>query len=335
MFGEKIISWYLKNKRDLPWRHTHNPYLIWLSEIILQQTRVNQGMPYYEKFAEKYPTVEDLANADESDILRIWQGLGYYSRGRNLHKTAIFIKNELNGKFPNNFIELQKLKGVGKYTAAAIASFAYNDPVPAIDGNALRVISRYFEIFEPVDSTKTQNWIFETSLGMIPKNQAGLYNQAVMELGATVCLPKKMLCDACPVSFECIAFRHKTTDQIPVKEKKIKVTERLLNYIIIEFEGTYWLKKRGEKDIWASMYDFYQEDKNIQSFVEKHHIKDFELKNYPPFQHLLTHQKLEVNFTLIRCSTPPAVEEGEFYTIEKINKLPKPKIISDFFEKIT
>ncbi|MCP9768295.1 A/G-specific adenine glycosylase [Lacihabitans sp. LS3-19] len=333
MFGEKIISWYLTNKRDLPWRNTHNPYFIWLSEIILQQTRVSQGLPYYEKFVEKYPTIEDLANAEEEEVLRLWQGLGYYSRGRNLHKTSIFIQNELNGKFPESFKELQKLKGVGKYTAAAIASFAYNETVPAIDGNALRVISRYFEIFEPIDNIKTQNRIFDTSLGLIPKNQAGLYNQAVMELGATICLPKKTQCNNCPVRLECLAFTNKTVEQIPIKEKKIKVTERTLDYIIIEFEDRYWLKKRGEKDIWANMYDFFLDEGNIQNFLEKHQIKDFKLKTHQPFQHLLTHQKLIVNFTMIQCSEQPTIEGGEFYELETIKNLPKPKIIADFFEK--
>lgn len=334
MFGEKIISWYLKNKRDLPWRNTHNPYFIWLSEIILQQTRVSQGMPYYEKFVEKYPTIDDLAKAEEGEVLRLWQGLGYYSRGRNLHKTAIYIKNELNGKFPEGFKELQKLKGVGKYTAAAIASFAYNETVPAIDGNALRVISRYFEIFEPIDNIKTQNDIFETSLGLIPKEQAGLYNQAVMELGATVCLPKKTQCNECPVRLECRAFENKTVEQIPIKEKKIKVKERSLNYIIVEFENTFWLNKRGENDIWANMYDFFLDNDGIQNFIKKYHLQDFEMKSYQPFQHLLTHQKLKISFTLLQCYEKPTIEGGEFYELEKIKNLPKPKIIADFFEKI-
>jgi A/G-specific adenine glycosylase len=223
MFAEKIISWYKKNKRDLPWRYTLDPYKIWLSEIILQQTRVAQGLPYYNSFVTKFTTVKDLANASESDVLRTWQGLGYYSRARNLHHTAKLIYDSYNGIFPDNFEELKKLKGVGNYTAAAIASFAFKQRVPAVDGNMMRVFSRYFEYKEPIDSPKAQKDFFRIGLELIKKVDASDFNQAVMELGAIVCSPKNPKCNECPLQNNCVAFANKTQLIYPIKSKKIKV----------------------------------------------------------------------------------------------------------------
>jgi A/G-specific adenine glycosylase len=341
MFAKKIISWYLNNKRDLPWRNTDNPYYIWLSEIILQQTRVQQGLPYYEKFVENFSTVEALAAADEGEILRLWQGLGYYSRGRNLHKTAKLVVETYRGKFPDNFKDLQKLKGVGSYTAAAIASFAFSESVPAIDGNALRVISRFFEIFEPIDNPAVQKKVFEISSELMKDADAGLYNQAVMELGAMVCKPKKTLCNSCPVNVECKSFKNKTVDQIPTKAKKAKVSNRFLQYFVFEFEDRYWLKKRAENEIWANMYDFYFEEgvdlnfsNNLKECIEKYSIEVESIKEYPIVNNILTHQKQQIVFVKVICKIEPNLPNGRLYNLSEIEDLAKPKVIFDFFEKV-
>jgi A/G-specific adenine glycosylase len=341
MFAKKIISWYLKNKRDLPWRNTDNPYYIWLSEIILQQTRVQQGLPYYEKFVENFQTVENLAAANEGEVLRLWQGLGYYSRGRNLHKTAKVVVDEFGGKFPDNFRDLQKLKGVGKYTAAAIASFAFNESVPAIDGNALRVIARFFEIFDPIDSPTVQKNIFEISSGLMKNVHAGNYNQAVMELGAIVCTPKNPSCRACPINIECKAFEHKSVGNIPIKAKKTKVSNKFLQYFVFEYNSHLWLKKRTENEIWANMYDFYLvESKNLEYFenlekcIQEFKIDAEEIINYPTISHILTHQRQQIVFVKIRCKSNPIIENGDWYNSAELDELAKPKIIVDFLERL-
>jgi A/G-specific adenine glycosylase len=244
MFDDKIISWYKKNQRDLPWRNTKNPYFIWLSEIILQQTRVIQGLPYYFNFVEKYPTIQELAAANEDDVLRIWQGLGYYSRARNLHHTAKIIAQDHNGVFPNSFISLKNLKGIGNYTAAAIASFAFDEIVPAVDGNVIRVLSRYFEYKDPVDSTIGQKKLFEIAKGIISKKNPADFNQGMMELGATICSPKQPKCSICPIEEGCLARKNSSYSSLPLKLNKIKVTTRYLNYLVFVHSGKIWMKQR-------------------------------------------------------------------------------------------
>jgi len=339
MFAKKIISWYLINKRDLPWRNTDNPYYIWLSEIILQQTRVQQGLPYYEKFVENFRTVEALAAAEEEEILRYWQGLGYYSRGRNLHKTAKLISENYGGRFPDNFKELQKLKGVGKYTAAAVASFAFNERVPAIDGNALRVITRFLEIFEPIDHPTVQKKVFDLSLELMHGVNPALYNQAVMELGATICTPKRTQCDSCPVRLECKSYVNKTVDKIPFKAKKTKIRHRFLQYFVFESAGEVWLKKRGENDIWANMFDFYLVEgenlaftENLENCVREFGIEVVNITPYPTVNHILTHQKQQIAFIKVTCIGKPKLPGGEWYKLDKTEDLPKPKIIVDFID---
>lgn len=341
MFAKKIISWYLKNKRELPWRNTDNPYFIWLSEIILQQTRVQQGLPYYLKFVENFPTIEELANANENDVLHLWQGLGYYSRGRNLHKTAKMVCNVYNGKFPNNYIELQKLKGVGKYTAAAIASFAFNESVPAIDGNALRVITRFLEIYDPIDKPSVQKMVFDVSMELMKNADAHLYNQAIMELGATVCTPKNPQCLFCPIQLECKSFENKSYTTIPYKAKKTKVSLKYLHYFVFEFENKYWLKKRNENEIWANMYDFYLADgvdlnvsTNLENLIFEYKIDVAYIEEYPAISHILTHQKQQIVFVRIKCKVKPKIDFGDWYEVEEIEKLAKPKIIVDFLKRL-
>lgn len=320
MVQNKIISWYLKNKRSLPWRNTQNPYFIWISEIILQQTRVAQGLPYFERFTEKYPTLEDMANASEEEVLRLWQGLGYYSRGRNLHQTARHIVHSLNGRFPNTYQDLLKLKGVGAYTAAAIASFAFGERVPAIDGNVLRVISRIFKIQEGVDLSSTQaqiRGILEEWIKTVPPDT---FNQAMMEFGAMLCTPKSPNCSQCPVQSHCLSYPEKDYLTIPFKSKKTQVKERRINYLIYSKEGKYYLKRRSESDIWKNLYDFPEGD------------PQYIVNTYPSKIHLLSHRKLDIHFYHCELREDSELPEtGNWFTLEEIQQLPKPKVIADFF----
>ncbi|MBC7642470.1 MAG: A/G-specific adenine glycosylase, partial [Flavobacterium sp.] len=222
-FGNILIKWYLQHKRDLPWRKTYNPYLIWLSEIMLQQTRVAQGLPFYFRFTAAFPTVFDLANASEEQVLKLWQGLGYYSRARNLHKTAQIVAFEMNGIFPDNFSDLLKLRGIGDYTAAAIASFAYNEVVPVVDGNVFRVLSRYFDVHNDISIHSTKKIFSDLALEIMPKNNPATFNQAIMEFGALQCVPKNPNCLICPFNNSCAALQKNKIHLLPVKTKKIKV----------------------------------------------------------------------------------------------------------------
>jgi A/G-specific adenine glycosylase len=282
-----------------------------------------------------------LAAANEGEVLRLWQGLGYYSRGRNLHKTAKVVVDEFGGRFPDNFRDLQKLKGVGKYTAAAIASFAFNESVPAIDGNALRVIARFFEIFDPIDSPTVQKNIFEISSVLMQNVHAGNYNQAVMELGAIVCTPKKPSCNACPINIECKAFKHKSVGNIPIKAKKTKVSNKFLQYFVFEYNSHLWLKKRAENEIWANMYDFYLVEsenleyfENIEKCLQEFKIDAEEIINYPTISNLLTHQRQQIVFVKIRCKSNPIIDNGNWYNSAELDELAKPKIIVDFLERL-
>src|SRR6218665_1506972 len=231
-FSNILIKWYLQNKRDLPWRKTVDPYQIWLSEIMLQQTRVAQGMPYFFAFTKEFPTVKDLADASEEKVLKLWQGLGYYSRARNLHKTAQYIAYDLNGVFPDSYKELLKLKGVGEYTAAAIASFSYNESVPVVDGNVFRVLSRYFDVETDIALTSTKKEFTALAFELMQKNNPALFNQAIMEFGALQCVPKSPDCENCVLNSGCLALLKKKVNQLPVKSKKMKAKNRFFNYVV-------------------------------------------------------------------------------------------------------
>ena len=234
-FSQKIIFWYEHNKRDLPWRNTRDPYLIWLSEIILQQTRVDQGMSYYLKFVGEFPTVKQLAKADNEKVMKLWQGLGYYSRARNLHTTAKIILLEHKGVFPKEFETILALKGVGEYTAAAIASFAYNKPYAVVDGNVYRVLSRVFDISTPIDSTQGKKEFNHLAGELLDKNKPAIYNQAIMEFGAMQCKPINPYCAVCPLNTMCLAYSKKLVAELPVKSKKTKVRDRYFNYIVLNY----------------------------------------------------------------------------------------------------
>ena len=257
-FSKTLISWYLKNKRDLPWRNTIDPYKIWLSEIMLQQTRVAQGMPYYFKFIDTFPSVKNLADATEEDVLKLWQGLGYYSRARNLHATAKYISYELNGVFPNNYKDLKKLKGVGDYTASAIASICYKEPKAVLDGNVFRLLSRIYGIDLAINSSEGIKFFTNLSQELIDVKAPDTHNQAIMDFGAINCSPKKPLCESCVFSLGCIAYNSKLVSNLPVKIKKGVIKKRFFNYIIPLENSKYTiLNKRLEKGIWAIFICFY------------------------------------------------------------------------------
>jgi len=343
-FNEELLQWYQKNKRDLPWRNTKDAYVIWLSEIILQQTRVEQGMPYFNRFIEKHPDVTSFAAATEDDILKLWQGLGYYSRGRNMLKTARLVMELYNGKFPETYEQLIKLKGVGEYTASAIASFSANEAKAVVDGNVYRVIARYFGISEPINSTKGKKIFQQTANDLLNKQQPGLHNQAMMEFGAMLCKPKNPACGICPVREGCYAFLHNAVNSLPVKINKVKVRERYFNYFLVADEHNILMNRRDEKDIWANMYDLpLVETSSLlppDELFALPEVKEFFgrsikiLEIMPLKKHILTHQRLYVRLIKLE-GRPVTLKQGWFFTpIENLKKLAMPKIIFIFIKNI-
>lgn len=339
-----LILWYLDNKRDLPWRNTRNPYLIWLSEIILQQTRVNQGIDYYQNFANSYPKIGDLADAPEDEVLKKWQGLGYYSRARNLHTTAKYIVYQLNGVFPKTYSEILTLKGVGPYTAAAIASFAYQLPHAAVDGNVSRVLARYFNIDTPINSTAGVKKIQALADTALLASQPDLYNQAIIELGAMVCTPKSPNCKACPLQKKCLSFAKDTIDRIPVKIKSKKARLRRIDYAVLESEEGFYFKKRTKKDIWQGLHDFKEiegmaepDNKYVREAIvdEFSGIKIESEPEDPPKQytHLLSHQRIQARFWKYKISGFVS-QNSVYFSVPKksINALAIPRLIHKYLE---
>lgn len=346
-FAHHIIHWYTKNSRDLPWRNTQNPYFIWLSEIILQQTRVNQGLPYYNKFIETYPTVEMLATAEEREVLKLWEGLGYYSRARNLHASAKSIANSLQGKFPTCFKSLLELKGVGQYTAAAIASFSYDERVAVVDGNVMRVLSRVFGIKEDISSGEGVKAFRELANSLLPESNSSTYNQGIMEFGAIHCTPHNPNCQNCPVQFLCYAFEKKVQNALPVKLKKITKKERFFNYYIFRYQDSILMKERQEKDIWKGLFEFYLfENKTIvkDGFFEttgKNLSCKSRLTLKPPslvFKHILTHQTLFAQFQEVLVQKEKDFKDIartfnlEVFNLQEVRTLPKPVLINNFLK---
>jgi A/G-specific adenine glycosylase len=341
-FTDELIKWYHSNKRNLPWRHTTDAYIIWLSEIILQQTRVEQGLPYFYRFAEKYPTVSHFAVAHEDDILKLWQGLGYYSRGRNMLKTARLVQEHYNGKFPEGYDDLIKLKGIGEYTAAAIASFSANEARAVVDGNVYRVLARYFGIDEPINSTIGKKMFQSIANDLLNKEHPGLHNQAMMEFGAMLCKPKNPACGICPVRAGCFAFINNATTALPVKINKVKIRNRFFNYFLIMDGDRILMNKRDESDIWANMYDLPLIETennlspgeliNLPEFIEYFGGENTIAENFPPKKHILTHQHLFVNFVKLQKSAVKIKPEWAFLERIKIKKLALPKIIFIFLD---
>ena len=290
--------WYQENRRLLPWRETRDAYRIWLSEIILQQTRVAQGLDYYNRFVQHYPTVQDLAAASEDDVLKLWQGLGYYSRARNLHKTARAVGNH---PFPTAYADLLRLPGIGPYTAAAIASFSADEAVAVVDGNVYRVLSRLFDLDLPIDSTQGQKYFQQLATELLDRRHPAQHNQAIMEFGALQCTPTSPLCESCPLADKCLARQRDTISQRPVKAGKTKVRDRHLHYYLLKEGDRLWVHQRGAGDIWQGLWEFYLEEEGVDapaaiglSFAEAHTAPAFTLR------HLLSHQRLTCDFHIVQ-----------------------------------
>lgn len=341
--SNQLVSWYLKNKRDLPWRNTTDPYKIWLSEIMLQQTRVAQGLPYYLKFISAFPTVKELANASEEEVLKLWQGLGYYSRARNLHVTAKYVSYELKGVFPNNYAELKKLKGVGDYTASAIASICYKEPKAVLDGNVFRVLARLYGIDTPINTPAGVKEFSELSLQLLDTDNPDTHNQAIMEFGARHCTPKKMLCKSCVFKYKCVALKEGEVAELPVKLKKIKIKKRYFNYIIPIMGSEYTiLNKRVGKGIWANLYEFPLvesigtiESDELKNEIHKLDILDgyFELSMYNEKEivHKLSHQHIYTRFWIATTNKL----SGSIISISEIEKYPVPVLIANFINEFS
>ena len=312
-FSKSLLRWFDTEKRDLPWKETKDPYKIWISEIILQQTRVAQGLPYYMRFITRFPDVITLANAPQDEVLKLWEGLGYYSRARNLHHAAQLIRDEYKGNFPATYEEVLALKGIGAYTAAAIMSFAYGKAYPVLDGNVKRVVARYLGIHEPADLPATQKTMMAWLKGVISKSKADDFNQALLDLGATICVPQNPLCNLCPVAYDCVAKKEELQGLLPVKSKVVKKRNRFFHYfIILNPAGQILIEQRKEKDIWQGLYQFPMieslsdtslKKKEILAFLKELGLKEekFELKSIEKAEkpHILTHQSIYAQYYLI------------------------------------
>jgi len=346
-FSGILTRWYSQHKRDLPWRATKDAYLIWLSEVILQQTRVDQGMAYYLKFAGEFPTVSQLAKADNEKVMKLWQGLGYYSRARNLHTAAKMVHENFKGRFPSEYDDIRSLKGVGEYTAAAIASFAFNKPYAVVDGNVYRVLSRIFGIETPIDSTQGKKEFQQLAGELLDKKDPGTHNQAVMEFGAVQCKPVNPDCAVCPMNAHCYAFANKKVQELPVKAKKTKVRDRFFNYIVLKSSGNTVINKRVEKDIWTNLYDFplieTPAEVNEEDFLASREWKKLIGKNShvirsvsAPYKHILSHQKIYARFWEVECGqglekvvSAPAIIIKQ----KDIHKYAVPRLIENYLDE--
>lgn len=337
-FTNQLLHWYHQHKRELPWRNITNPYYIWLSEVILQQTRVEQGLPYYEAFIDNFPELKDLALADEDAVLKLWQGLGYYSRARNLHHTAKTIYFDLNNQFPNQYKEIIKLKGIGPYTAAAIASFAFKEPVGVVDGNVFRVLARFFGIFDDISQGKSR-LVFQNLINeLISKKQPDLFNHAIMDFGATVCTPAQPKCTDCPFQNSCYAFQKNEISQLPVKNKKVSVKNRYFHFVLFRSQGKIAIEQRFGKDIWHKLYQFPL----IETFTPNEEDAFCQLTaTYPgvsvkklttnSIRHKLSHQQLHIDFYEIELKKPD--EKQHFVTIAEMEKYAFPIVLWNFIKE--
>ena len=341
-FTDSLLQWNKKdNKRQMPWKGEKDPYKIWLSEIILQQTRVEQGLDYYNRFVAAFDNIEQLARAPQTKVFKLWEGLGYYSRCKNLLATAKTIAATYKGKFPQAYDEILALKGIGPYTAAAIASFAFNQPYAVVDGNVFRVLSRYFGIREPIDSTAGKKLFTTLADELLDKKQPGIYNQALMDFGAVICKPQQPLCAICPLKGRCIAYLKGIINELPIKEKSIQKRNRWFYFVIAEHSGKVYVRKRGPKDIWENLYEFILEETTqaipkeqiteLPSFKKLLGKNKFEIiavsKDY---RQQLTHQTIHGQFIRISLKKPLKADGYRVVDARQLKKLPFPKLITAY-----
>ena len=339
-FSEKILAWYAENKRELPWRNTRDPYKIWLSEIMLQQTRVAQGLPYYNKFVSEFPSVYDLADATEEKVLKLWQGLGYYSRARNMHGTAKTIVKDYNGDFPKTYKELLRLKGVGDYTASAIASISFDEPEPVVDGNVYRVLARYFGIDLAINSSEGIKHFKDLAREVMHVGDVRDYNQGIMEFGAIQCAPKKPYCLHCPLNDSCVALKENRVHELPVKLKKTKIKNRYFNYLVVfDNQSNTLLEQRTGKGIWQNLYQFPLVEgetilakEKLKELATQHlaakKITGIYLYNDKPIIHKLSHQHLHTNFWIVQFDEE--IKDGLPW--KEVINFPVPVLIADFIK---
>lgn len=345
-FPKGLLYWNkTENKREMPWKREKDPYKIWLSEIILQQTRVEQGLGYYKRFIKKYPTIKDLANAPEQEVFKLWEGLGYYSRCKNLIATASHISNQLNGEFPEHYEKILSLKGIGQYTAAAIASFAYSLPYAVLDGNVFRILSRIFDIDTPIDTTEGKKKFSSLAQTILPRTQAGEYNQAIMDFGATICKPLPE-CNICFFNAHCVAFLRKKQIQLPVKSKRISVRERWFNYIIVRNRNKYAIRQRTKKDIWQNLFEFLliekdkktQRQKILSEFQKKYGLQDNEynaIKDIFLFKQRLSHQLIHFQFIIVELrKTSSFPDDTLWIDRSELKSYPFPKTLHQHIQSL-
>lgn len=338
--SSELIRWYNANGRDLPWRKTRDPYHIWLSEVILQQTRVDQGLPYYLRFTESFPDVVRLAKAKEETVLKLWQGLGYYSRARNLHKAAKEVVSKFGGRFPENHEAIRSLPGIGDYTAAAISSFAFDQPYPVVDGNVFRFITRYFGIDTPIDSAKGKKEISAIAASLIKDAPPHSHNQAIMEFGARQCVPVNPVCNACPFHLECTALKTNRIADLPVKAKKQKTRDRHFNYLVVQEGNAVYMRQRKEKDIWNLLWEFpliesrkpltsREFGKSLESVIDSGNAKINLIG--PMIKHVLSHQVLHTRFYEIELIKNQSLPEGwKRVPFSSLEKYPIPRLIDKY-----
>jgi len=338
-FSNKLLKWYALHKRDLPWRNTNNPYIIWLSEIILQQTRVKQGLPYFNKFIHEFPAISDLANAPEDKVLKLWQGLGYYSRARNLHASSKIINTQYEGQFPKTYKEIMQLKGIGDYTASAISSFAFGLNYAVVDGNVVRLLSRYFGIDMPFDEPKGKKEFKKLAQELLPKLNAAEHNQAIMEFGALQCTPKSPNCSSCVLEESCMAFSENNVSLYPVKKKKLKIKNRFIHFLIIDSNLQVLLAKRTN-GIWKGLYEFpflefaiQMDNKDVIASEQWKKIfghADLNIKSVSPsFTHRLSHQKIEAIFWQVKINKFN-LEGYDFIAIDNLGSFPISRLLEKY-----
>ncbi len=342
-FSKKILKWYQNNERNLPWRNQKDPYKIWLSEIILQQTQVNQGLDYYNRFVAKYPNVTKLAKAPQDEVLKLWEGLGYYSRARNLHESAKIIVSDYNAIFPRSHSEIKALKGIGDYTAAAIASFAFDLPYAVVDGNVYRLLSRVFGIRTAIDTSPAKKVFFTLAQSLLDKKKPATHNQAIMEFGSQYCKPVNPNCACCIFSDKCFAFNNNLVSQLPLKLKKTKIKDRYFNYlVIVDKSGNVLINKRSNNDIWKGLYEFclletksaaslpqVLNEINVKNLLKSHFGIKHASKTY---KHVLSHQHLHTTFYVITVSRNFMPSQTKV-NLNAIKKIAFPRLISKFLNE--
>ena len=334
-FSEKLIEWYRVNKRNLPWRLTKQPYKIWVSEIILQQTRIEQGEKYYYAFLEKYPNISELAKTNDEELLKVWEGLGYYSRALNMLKASRVVLNNYKGIFPSNYDDLIKLPGIGDYTASAISSICNNEVQPVVDGNVFRFLSRMFKIDLPIDKLKTKTYFKKLGFKLIDVVNPGDFNQAMMDYGSMVCRPKKFQCHKCLFSSNCKAFNSNTVMLYPFKEKRIKIKHRFLNYIfIITNDRKTLIKKRNGNGIWKNLYEFplieTKKESSVNEIIKELDFRDLKFISEKKIKHKLTHQQLNISFFTFKVSN----FDDDLTDIKALSNYPFPRPINKFISEL-